>query len=355
MMNIKLNKNLNAYSTVRKFLFIFIIVSFVFFNYNCQSEKPGAEPSEKNLSNKKVIAVIPVTIDAITDFLKGMEEVLAEKGVTFEHLSAEGDSNRFETVIKTAIFKKPDVLAIFGTQMTDIAVGSKFRAELPVTITGPLSKPDDVAGLREIGIDPPRKLPIAIVGDNPIISYYKVAKDMSLDLLGSNKKIGILYTKSDLNAEVTAKSLAEELTNSGYTVEMGVLTKAEDASMITKSLILKGVEAIYLPHDKNVLTKASTIVKLGLETEGKKIPIFSLDEGSVREKGVVASASVSYFRIGKMTADIALEIMNGKNAAQIPVRRAEKADIYINIRNLNKYELKLPEDLKNKAILFDVE
>ncbi len=312
----------------------------------------GCNSQNNNNKKKRLTVVVPVMIDAINDYLEGIKTNIDTNEISFNYYSAEGDPARFETVLKSALLNKPDVLVVFGTQMSELAVSSKFINDLPPTILSALSDPSKIESLKSIGIEPPRINNIGIVGDTPKKSYYVVSKELLQQSNCVIRKVGIIYTKSDLNAEITANTLSDELKSAGYETEMAIINNIEDISSVTKSLLLKGVDAMFLPHDKNVLVKAPVIVKLAFENK-RPIPVFSLDEGTVREKGVIASASVSYKTVGKMTAKLASDyLINNIEFSKMPMSVAEKANIYINITNAKRFGISFPDSLLKGAIIY---
>ncbi len=330
---------------MKRFALLTIMLGVILVQYSCTSCK-------EKVHKQNLVVVVPVVIDAINDFLKGVETNLDTSQITFSFLSAEGDPTRFETVIKTALMKKPDMLVVFGSQMSDLAVSSKFINSLPPTILSALSDPSKITGLSDIGVNPPRKKKIGVVGDTPEVSYYVVCRELLESTIGKGKTVGIIYTKSDLNAEITAKELSDELRKANFKIEFGISNSVDDVSDVTKTLLLKGVNAIVLPHDKNILVATPSIVKLAYEY--KKVPIFSLDEGTVREKGVIASASVSYSDVGKMTADLAKDVLlNKKEISDLPVIKANRANMYINKTNAKKFNIAISPELMKNAIIFE--
>ena len=115
----------------------------------------GCNSQNNNNKKKRLTVVVPVMIDAINDYLEGIKTNIDTNEISFNYYSAEGDPARFETVLKSALLNKPDVLVVFGTQMSELAVSSKFINDLPPTILSALSDPSKIESLKSIGIEPP--------------------------------------------------------------------------------------------------------------------------------------------------------------------------------------------------------
>ena len=75
--------------------------------------------SSKDKSKDLVVAVFPVTVDAFVQFRKNVE---------FKFLSAEGDATRFLSILDAAIRQELDILITIGTQLTNIALGPRYKS-----------------------------------------------------------------------------------------------------------------------------------------------------------------------------------------------------------------------------------
>ena len=91
-----------------------------------------------------VAAVFPVTVDAFLQFQKEARKVLSERNIEVHYFSAEGDPSRFQTVINAALLKKPDVLVLVGTQLTNIGLAPKYEQHLPKVVSSCISDPSKV-------------------------------------------------------------------------------------------------------------------------------------------------------------------------------------------------------------------
>lgn len=305
--------------------------------------------------NMKVVIVVPVTVRAIASFVDAAKERLEAGGAEVITLSAEGDPSKFQSVLKAAILRKPNVIIAFGTQLTDTALGPQFKADLPPFIGSALSAPEKVPNLQSVGVAPPRKAKIAIISDSPREDIYVQSANVLCSLLPANRKyIGILYNESEINSKTTAESLRRAFEAQGATVHSGIVSSSQDVDKVAKSLILKGCASLVLPHDKYVLPQAGAVVKLAItDRPDDPILVFSLDDGVVRDSGVPLAVSVNYATLGMMTAETCLEVLAGKDPSQIPVRAPERASIYVNVDALSKAGVELPPNLQASVVIVE--
>jgi putative ABC transport system substrate-binding protein len=332
---------------------VIVVIVIVFHSTRISTHKP----TQPLVKKKTVAIVVPVTIRAIQSFVDQVRTTLESKQVELLHFSAEGDPTRFESVIKAAILKKPDVLILFGTQLTDTALGPQFKDSLPKVIASAISSPNTLDSLVDVGINPPRKRPISIITDSPKQDIYSQSAGVIKQLLsGKDTTAGILFNESEKNSSITASCLKQELEKNGVTVYPGVVSGSDDVLPVAKSLLVQGSKVLIIPHDKYVLPKAKAIVKLCNEyLSNEPLPVFSLDDGVVRDSGVALSVSVSYKRLGELTATTTLDILNGEDPAAIPVQALEKASVYVNLEALDLAKSQLPKDVMRDAIIVKTE
>ena len=319
-------------------LFIIILCSIFFASCNTGGQKNQS----KELTKPKISIVFPVTIDAFEQLKKGISDATGDK-FEIQSYSAEADPSKFETVIQSALLNKPDYLVTIGTQLTNTALGAKFKNDLPVVIAGAISSPELVDALLSVGIEPKRKSEVAIVSDSPKENIYELFDKTIKSFLPKVKRVGIIFNPGEVNSKGTSDKIVEALKKSGIEVIEGVINSADDIENVTDGLLLQGAEAIIIPHDKNAVTKASAIVK---KCDEKRIPVISLDDGTVKKDGVCIGVSVNYRIIGNLIGQLLLKIENKEiKASDMPIVAVEHAKIYINTKRINALGIKYPEAL----------
>lgn len=300
-----------------------------------------------------VAAVFPVTVDAFLQFQKEARKVLSERDIEVHYFSAEGDPSRFQTVINAALLKKPDVLVLVGTQLTNIGLAPKYERHLPKVVSSCISDPSKVEQLVAIGIEPPRKKTVAILTDMPRQDAYGFGSQLIRKVTPEIKKAGILYNNAEINSKNTATEISEALRAQGIEVIEGIVSGEEDVEKVARNLVLHDAQLLIIPHDKYVIKKAATVVKIGMEAPGGPIPIFSLDDGTVRKDGAAYGISVNYGFLGKLTAEVCLKIMDGEAPEQMPIVQQETANAYFNLDSWTRLGLPaIPSDIKQKSIVY---
>lgn len=156
------------------------------------------------------------------------------------------------------------------------------------------------------------------------------------------KNIGILYTTSEVNSISNLnrfKALAKEC---GLNiVDVGVQNDA-DIHSAAANLVTK-VDCINNFTDNNVVKNLSVV----LETANSaNIPVYGSEEEQVK-KGCLASASIDYVALGKVTGEMALEVKNGANPADMAVKTINEAVPIVNTDVLNSLGIMMPGEYEN--------
>ena len=316
----------------------------------------GCWNSSKNATNehaKSVALVFPVMVDAFTEFKQEFEAELQHDGINVSTFSAEGSADRFTPSIKAALLGKPDILITIGTQITSAAFSPQFEPDLPPVIASCISAPEKVEALTRVNLSPPRQRKVAIISDSPKQDVYELAATAIESVLGGGrKKIGVLLNEAEINSKNTAAQVTKPLAAKGHEIVTGPLTSPTDLEPACKALLLKGVDLIIIPHDKVAVAQAATVVRLASQNPGKPVPVFALDDGTVKNKGAHFGVSVSYGALGRITAKLSREILSGKNPADIPILAQASAIICFNKAAMERAGLKIPENLSAGSNIF---
>ena len=294
------------------------LVCFTVFLFGLNLLVPPATPQAR-AGSSEIPIIYPVSVDALLKIGEGANEVLRSRGWAVKPFSAEGDPTRFSAVIDAAITLKAPVMITVGTQITNTALGPKYRSSLPPLVAGAIFNPAELESLGAAGLAPPRKLDIAVVSDHPDKTGEHMV-DLIHGLLPSAKTLGVFVNRGEQNSKDSASSVTKVAAARGFKIQTGYLTSPADLTAVTRTLIFRGVEAILIPHDKIADSQASTVVQIAMQgSRGRSVPVFSLDDGTVEKHGVLACVSADYTAIGRRAATLALEALAGQPLRQKPI------------------------------------
>lgn len=305
--------------------------------------------AESTVASKKVVMVIPATLQAFSEIETGLKNTCQEPNYIVKVFSAEGDASKFGTVTSDALKTNPDYFVAIGSQIVTTALSDRNKENMPPTIAGSISVPAALPSLVNIGINPPRNFPLNIVSQVPQSSYKKVV-NVLFQIKPSIKKIGVLYNESEMNSKNMKLVFERLVADAGVEFVPGAVTSPEDVSKITEKLIRLGVDAIIIPHDKSATAKASTVAKLCNENN---VLTASLDDGIIKD-GIMFAVSVPYVEVGNLIGEVIVksneENIDLKDMPMIEIKESDLR-VFVNARLLSEKGITISEETAKSPII----
>lgn len=270
---------------------------------------------------------------------EGFVAGLAEEGIIEgENLTIISENAQFDTGIANQIAsgfvgKGVDLIAGIATPMAQSAFNAAQGKDIPVVFTA-VTDPD--AAMLTSG---------NVTGTSdklPVQAQLKLIRAM----LPEAKKIGILFTTSEVNSESTIAEYKERSKDFGFEIiDMGV-SAAADIPLATDKL-LSQVDCITNLTDNTVVGSLPLILNKAT-TQG--IPVFGSEIEQVK-LGCVAAEGLEYVELGKQTGKMAAKILKGEQTAdQIPYEIIQESVLYTNTDVMASFGLTLPEDFTERAV-----
>lgn len=306
------------------------------------SSAPSASASGAGGTGSYKIGVIQyVAHDALDAAYKGFVDGLAEAGfvegenVEFDYQNANGEMNNCHTIANTLANSGSDlVLAIATPAAQAMASATKEKQDLPILITA-VTDPADA------GLVASNEVPGGNVAGTSDLTPVQQQMELLKKIVPDAKTVGFLYCSSEANsvfqvglARVAAEALGLE------TVDFTV-SSTSDVQAVAKSMVGK-VDAAYTPTDNMIAQTMTTVARVCIEG---KLPLIVGEIGMV-ENGGLASYSVDYYELGKITAQQAVEILTGvSKPAEMPIRYQEDFALEINQETADALGITIPSDL----------
>lgn len=164
-------------------------------------------------------------------------------------------------------------------------------------------------------------------------------------MLPDAKKIGILYTTSEVNS-ISAIEIYKSLAGDyGFEiVESGISTTA-DIPLALDALLSK-VDCLTNLTD-NTVVSALALVLDKANAAGK--PVFGSEIEQVK-LGCVAAEGLDYIALGRQTGLMAAKVLRGEaKASEIPYEIITEPGLYVNTEALAKFGIVLSDELKARA------
>ena len=170
--------------------------------------------------------------------------------------------------------------------------------------------------------------------------------DLGLKLKPGAKKVGLMFTSSEMNSQIQIKMAEEHLKKAGIAFEEGSVNTVNDIQEIARSLVSKGVEFIYVPTDNVIASATPALVAI---TNEAKVPVIAAD-AILLKSGATASVNIEFFQLGVISGEMAGDILSGKAKPQdMPISFQKEFTPSINKAQAEKLGLKVPEELAKFA------
>ncbi|MBS7219908.1 MAG: ABC transporter substrate-binding protein [Clostridiales bacterium] len=284
------------------------------------SSSESGETSQE--TDKTQIGIVQMADNgAFTDMREGFIAEMNEKGydnsnTEFIYKNAQGDASNLNTICQQMVSDGVDLVAAIATPSAQAMVNMK--SDIPVvfiSVSSPLSagvvtdmeKPD----LNATGTSNPI----------PVEEIIEFSKKVDTDV----KKYGILYTSGEVNSVNTADKAKEYITSNGMEYVETVVTNSSEVQQAAQQLCSE-CDAVFVPND-SVIQSAMPVVAAAAKDAG--VPVYGSSAVMVNE-GAFATIAISDTEIGAISADMAVEILNGKSVADIPVLEVPGTEIVVN-------------------------
>ena len=275
---------------------------------------------------------------------KGFVEGLAEAGyvegenLTINFQNASGEVSNCQQICNLFANSGTDLVFAIATPAAQTAVNVFQETDIPVIFS---SVTDAVtAGLVESNEAPGKNVTGTL--DMPVIAdQIAVIKDVLPDA----EKIAILYTSSEANSEVQAeqaKAAAEEM---GMEVVVQTSSSSNDIPQVISSVV-GSVDAIYLPADNAFASAMATVNRTAVVNQ---IPVICGVEAMIEEGGI-ATTAINYYDLGVQTANIAVRILEGEAASEIPVETQKEFSLVVNKTFAESVGVEIPAEVLDKAV-----
>jgi len=267
---------------------------------------------------------------------------LAEKGykdgenIRIDYKDAQGEQTNLNTICQKFKSDKKDLIVAIATPSAMAAAG--VTTEIPVLFsacTDPIGS-GLVASLEKPGGN--------VTGTSDAVSASEIMK-LAKRITPEIKTIGALYNSSESNSISVINDLKAYAAENGMEVVEGTVTNTSEVQQTTQSLAAK-VDAIFIPIDNTVASAMPIVTQVA---ENAKIPVYVGADSMVADGGL-ATYGINYVRLGQETADMAVEILNGKKPGDIPVRTITDFEIYVNKKTAEAIGIEIPEDVLNEAV-----
>ena len=317
---------------MKKLLTLILALAMALSLVACGSSDKKDDSGEKTYTVGVVQLVQHEALDAATKgFTDALKEALGDK-VNVVVKNASGDSNTCGTIVNGFLADNVDrimanatpalqaaasatsTVPILGTSVTDYATALEI-ADWTGTVGGNISGTSDLAPLDQ-----------------------QVA--MLQELFPNAKKVGMLFCSSEPNSKYQVDEVTKLLSNAGITCTEFAFTDSNDVSSVTQKAC-DASDVLFIPTDNTAASNTEAIANVVLASN---TPVIAGESGLCKGCGV-ATLSIDYYELGKITGQMAAKILTGEaDVSTMPIQFAPSVTKQANMANCQKLGITVPAE-----------
>ena len=296
-------------------------------------------------SEKYTIGISQFAVHGSLDNCReGFIEGLAEEGIkegenlTILYENAQADPGLAAQIAQNFAGQNADLICAIATPSAQSAYSVGRKNNIPViytAITDPVAAElanEDSTPVGEV-TGTSDKLPV------------EQQLDMIRKVLPDAKKIGILYTTSEVNSASTLEEYKEKAADFGFEIIESGISSSADIPLATDSL-LEQVDCLNNLTDNTVVSSLPLILS---KANAKNIPVFGSEIEQVK-LGCLSAMGLDYTDLGKQTGHMAAKVLKGEaKASDLSFEVIEEAAFYGNTKAAENLGIQFPEELTSGA------
>ena len=250
-----------------------------------------------------------------------LEQQAQAAGVTIsvELKNGQGDAATINDICKMFVSDGVDLIIPIATPAATAAAAAVQGTDIPLVYS---AVTDPVEAQLAQSMEAPGE---NMTGTSDYIDTAKI-----LDLVLANnpdtKTLGLIYNLGETNSATTIEDLRPVLEEKGIQAVESTVTTPGEVQMAAQNLISQGVDAIFVPIDNTV---ASAMSVLADEAIKGGVPVYTAADSLVRDGGL-ATTGVNYTKLGELTAQMAVQVLQGEDPATMPVQVLNDGIVTVN-------------------------
>ncbi len=273
-------------------------------------------------------------------FIQGLAESGYKEGENLEivYENASADGGIAAQIANNFVSTEADLICAITTPMAQISYSAAKDTDIPViytAVTSPIAAELADESGKPVG---------NVTGTSDKLPVRKQL-EMIKQVMPEAKKIGILYSTSEVNSVISVEEYKEAAKEFGFEIVEQAVTSTADVPLATDSILTK-VDCLNNITDNTVVNSLDTVLS---KANNVGIPVFGSEIEQVK-KGCVASVGLDYVALGVETGKMAAKVLSGEaKASEMNFITFEEAELYGNGEVAESLGLTLPEGYKEVA------
>ena len=279
---------------------------------------------------------------ALDTAYQGFVDALAEAGyvdgenITLDYQNAQGKISNCATIADKFVNDGCDLILAIATPAAQAAANA--TQDIPILITA-VTDPASAQLVQS------NEMPGTNVTGTSDLTPVRQQMELIPLLFPEATTVGFLYSSSESNSVFQIDIARGVADNLGLEYQDFTVNNTNDIQQVVTSMIGK-VDVVYIPTDNQLAKAISTVSAIATENG---LPIIVGEEGMV-DGGGLASYSISYYELGKITGTQAVSILKGEGEpATMPIQYQENVTFKYNEEVAEALGVTIPEELLDEA------
>ena len=316
---------------MRKWLILLFAFLMTFF---------GCKKEREKLYTLGVFQIIDAP--TLNETRKGFMQALTDKGfrdgvnVRIKVRNAMGDVTEAQRIAREFVSQKTDMIVAFSTQCLQAALIS--APKVPV-IFASVANPQ-LTGAGRSAENHLRNV-TGVASTGPV----KQALVFIKEVVPAAKRIGTLWTPSELNSEYYLRLAQEAAAELGFEIIAVPVANVNEVLLSAQMLLNKKIDVLF-PISDNTIN--ASFESLGRMAEDNAIPLFGGFLLSTR-LGACAALGWDFFDMGYKAGLIAVRVKQGEDPARIPLQSMSQIRLYLNLDAAEKQGVQFSPEVIKRA------
>ena len=264
----------------------------------------------KPAKNKKVKIGIAKIVQhvALDDVERGVMDAIKDAGIDAEY-DLQNANGAVGTAAQIAAQYKAEKVNVAVGIATPIAVSLATTLKNTPVVFGTVTDPVG-AGLVSTTAHGERNV-TGMSDAIPTEQHIKLFKEVA-----GIKTLGYIYTSNEDNSSSALTLVKKGCQEAGIKLVTQSITKSDEVKAACEAIVSR-CDGLYLTTDNTVFSAIASVVSVF----GKaKKPVFSGDVTAAKEGGIFMASGFNYYKAGRATGEMVVQILNGAKPASLPVR-----------------------------------
>lgn len=240
-----------------------------------------------------------------------------EDRVEIDYQNAGGDPVKAEEICDTFVKGGVDMIVAISTPAAKAAIGAAAGTQVKVVFAG-------VSGQEALGLEEGTSSSSQVTGvvsPTPVGDLLALAQQADSTL----KTLGLLYDPSDPGALAVIEDVKAACGEKGLEVAEATVSSQEEVAQAMAELCGR-VDAVFTPPDNTVAPMAAEAAQAAKTAQ---VPWYTGSDAMV-QSGALAAMGATGREMGVKAADMAVELMEGRELSQVPVYTFENPSTFVN-------------------------